>query len=249
MKRFGKSKGFRRTGRRFGFKPKARFTNNTRFANATAMPRELYVPVPAQFHASLKLTLSELAPIDAGGGIYESQSTLTPWRTYLGADYYAEFLRPLMRIYSKGIVTKCVATYHIQNTGATPLELAAGVINNSSYVNLPAGPTGLDRLASFPEGKTVMVSGTGGGNDSRYISCSVDNMKFLNISLDHDMCFQSQQDGTQAASVLSGFANSPVAAFLIYNRSAVETAFIVRRTWIFHIKFFDRHAQSQTQMI
>lgn len=245
----GVGRKLRRTGRRTRTGGKFRSTVS-KTSMAFAMPRQVYLPVPAQMYLSCKLTLSGQEAVAAGGQLIEAQSLLAPFRDIGGGVFiWAEYFRPLMRIYSRAAVAKSSCTFQIQNIGATPLEACAAVINQNSFANLPAGVQGLDRLTAFPESRFTMISPADGGNAYQSLSVSVDTSKFLNQDLDHDVCSLATQPGVIAGPVIQNNATAPVGCCYVLNRTNAAGAFILRRTYTFSIRFMDRHAQSQTEEI
>lgn len=247
MKRFGKSKGFRRTGRRTGFKTLFRNTASTR-RTAYARPRELYLPVPAQLFASCKMAITSTENVAANGSWNTVQALLNPFGTYAAVDYWAEFFRPLMRIYSRASVAKVVVDVMFQTTQDTPLEAALLIASNGSIAALPGANEAMSQIAAFPESRTCFLAGAAGGGQSR-LTCSVDVEKFLNQGVDVDTTVTSTVGGVIGGAPIAGGNTSPASVILVNNRTGVASQAIVRRIYTFHIRFSDRHTQSQTQQI
>lgn len=249
------AKGFkgrlRRTGRRTGFKSRVnRFRGtNSRASTAFAIPRQLYLPVPAQFYASVRLTSSSIEEPGVAGVFQEIQSMLEPYRTIAAVVNFAEYWRPLMRIYSRCFVAKCQVTYQFQNALGQPLEAVLGIIPNGTAVLVPGGAAGVDQLCSYPENRHTIISPAEGGHSYVTLSVLYDAEKFLNQGVERDVCVNSDVNGGIVVPPMVATAQSPVSIVHMFNRGPAVASCIVRRTWTYHVMFMDRHAQSQTEAI
>lgn len=244
--------GLRKTGRRSGKGKrfgKRKFNGYKKTAatlgSAFTMPTSLYLPMPAQFFASFKLTISTQEAIAAPGQILDFQDCLAPYRLIGGANHFAEYWLNLMRVYSRCVVDKFQVRYEILNIANTPLEVAAAVVNTATAGAIPGGVDGFDQLCAHPESTHDFISVPDGGKPVVDLFLTSDLRKALAQGTERDVCVTSTLAGIINNPPLIGTAASPVAALYIFNRSAVGGAVVLRRTFTFHVKFMDRHAQTQ----
>lgn len=248
----GNSSSRRRTGRGYRkYRPNrlgkfSGYRPSTRLSTATVIPRSLYPPQPADYCVSLRLAQTSQIAVAGTSRYVEYQSTLQPWTP---ESNYAEYFRPLMRIYSRAQVYKCVTVYQIQNVSTTPLEICSAVINYNDAISLPATGAGIDRLSSYPEAQYRMLAGATGGPSFITLGSSVDNSRFLGQQLDSDTCVVSAIGGALTAPFLTSTGTDPQTLFVAYNRQASAAACLYRKVHTFHIRFFDRHDQSLTEEI